>query len=148
MTGALVGVLVHRPALAIPLAFFSHFAVDALPHYGYGYVAPHVRDQQKHFLRKQTVDTYLALFLSWYLAYSLRNHQTPVVMMFCMLAACVPDAVWAYQYILAHRRGSYMPHGWFARLHKRIQWCERSWGFYVELAWLAIMALGMRLATL
>ena len=135
MTGALIALAVHQPALAIPLAFASHFATDMLPHYGYGDVPFHERDTQNHFLIKQTADTYFALVLFWLVPYALRNSQAPWVTMWCMFAAAVPDVVWAYQYVVAQRKGVYSPLNWYARFHKAIQWCERPWGAYVELAW-------------
>lgn len=150
MTGAVIAAAVQRPLLAIPLAFLSHFAIDMLPHYGYGHIPPHLRDKQKNFLAKQTLDTYFALALFWLVPYMLRNHVTPVVTALCMLASAVPDFVWAIEYIMAqpHRRGTYRERSWFTRLHKAIQWCERTWGIYVELAWFAATVLAMRLVTL
>src|SRR5579862_4850839 len=34
LTGLLIVSVVHNPVIALPLAFLSHFLVDALPHYG------------------------------------------------------------------------------------------------------------------
>ena len=34
VTGAVIALVVKQPALALPLAFLSHFVLDALPHYG------------------------------------------------------------------------------------------------------------------
>ncbi|HET6924656.1 MAG TPA: hypothetical protein VFH39_02395, partial [Candidatus Saccharimonadales bacterium] len=128
---------VHRPALALPLALLSHFVLDALPHYGYGYIPHHERDQQRNFLRKQTADTYFALLLFWVVPYVLRHQQAPIVTMLCMLAGFLPDVIWPYQYVMAQRRGGYKQPDWYARFHKAIQWCERPWGLWVELGWLA-----------
>ena len=36
LTGAAIAVVIKKPKLAIPLAFLSHFACDALPHFGIG----------------------------------------------------------------------------------------------------------------
>lgn len=136
MTGALIAVAVHRPILAIPLALLSHFVTDTLPHYGYGDVPFKERDSQNHFLVKQTIDTYFALGLIWFVPYLLRGTVTPVVTTWCMLAAFIPDIIWPYQYVMAHRKGKYPPLNWYTRFHKAIQWCERPWGAYVELVWL------------
>ena len=35
LAGSLIGLTVAQPALAIALAFASHFVMDALPHFGY-----------------------------------------------------------------------------------------------------------------
>ena len=34
MTGAVIALTVKKPELAIPLSFLSHFAQDAIPHFG------------------------------------------------------------------------------------------------------------------
>lgn len=145
MTGALIAVVIHRPALAIPLALISHFVTDMLPHYGYGDVAFHERDSQKHFLLKQTLDTYIGLVLLWIVPYVVQSQQAPLVTLLCMLAAFVPDVVWPYQYVMAHRRGVYPPLNWYAKFHKAIQWCERPWGIYFEAVWLAFVILSIKI---
>ena len=33
LTGALIGLTISNPALALPLAFLSHLVCDAIPHY-------------------------------------------------------------------------------------------------------------------
>jgi hypothetical protein len=139
MTGALIAVAVERPILAIPLALLSHFVTDMLPHYGYGDIPFSERDSQRHFLVKQTVDTYFALGLLWFIPYLLRDAVTPVVTTWCMLAAFIPDIIWPYQYVLAQRRGKYPSLNWYTRFHKAIQWCERPWGAYVEFGWLLLV---------
>jgi len=35
LAGAAIGAVVRRPALAVPLALASHFALDAVPHWGH-----------------------------------------------------------------------------------------------------------------
>ncbi len=35
MTGAVIGLAITAPVVAMPIAFFSHFALDALPHFGF-----------------------------------------------------------------------------------------------------------------
>jgi hypothetical protein len=34
MTGAAIALAVKQPALAVPLAFLSHFVTDMIPHFG------------------------------------------------------------------------------------------------------------------
>lgn len=148
MTGALIAVAVRRPALAIPLALLSHFVIDMIPHYGYGAIPHHERDAQRNFVLKQAMDTYTALGLLWLVPYLLRNCETPLVTTLCMLAGFLPDTIWPYQYVLAQRRGTYARQNWYARFHKAIQWCERPWGIYVELVWLALIIAGLKLCTM
>ncbi len=148
MTGALIALLVQRPILAIPLAFLSHFVLDALPHYGYGFVPFGQRDDQKHFISKQATDAFISLSLGFIVPYILRNHQNPAVTIWCMFATFIPDAFWTYQYEKARKQGGYGEQNWFFRFHKSIQWCERSWGIYVEVVWFGLTVWAMRLVTL
>ena len=141
MTGALVAVIFRRPEVAIPVAFASHFVIDALPHYGYGYIHPKERDRQNRFIFKQTIDAYTALALFWIVPYLLRNYLAPLITGACMLAAFIPDAIWTLHFVKAQRGHAYPELNWFNRLHKAIQWCERSWGIYVEVMWFAITIL-------
>jgi hypothetical protein len=147
MTGAFIAVAVQRPLLAIPLAFASHFFIDLLPHYGYGDIAFEHRDRQKYFVLKQAIDAYAALALGLSVPFLLKNHQSPAVTAWCMFAAYFPDMIWGIQFALAHRRGHYKERGWFSRFHKWIQWCERPWGMYVEVMWLAITILAIVVVT-
>jgi len=149
LTGALLAVVLRKPELAIPLALVSHYILDMLPHYGYGNIPHEKRDTMKHFLLKQTIDAYLALGLFFLVPYLVRGHVAPVVTAYCMAIASIPDAVWAYQYVKAqpHRTGQYSQPGPLTRFHKAIQWCERPWGIYVELAWFALTIVAMRLVT-
>lgn len=146
MTGALIAVGVQRPLLAIPLAFASHFVVDAIPHYGYGDIAFEHRDQQNNFLQKQFGDAFFTLALAFSVPYLLTDHQSPAVTSWCMFAAYFPDMIWGYQFAKAQRSGRYRPRGWFSRFHKWVQWCERPWGIYVEAIWFALVTLGIVLA--
>lgn len=143
MTGALVAVVFRRPEIALPVAFLSHFAIDALPHYGYGHIDPKERDGKQRFIFKQALDAYTALGLFWLVPYLLRNYQAPIVTSGCMLAAFIPDVIWTFHFVKAQRGHGYPELIWFNKVHKKIQWCERSWGIYVEAMWFAIAVLAM-----
>jgi hypothetical protein len=49
LSGAVVGALVRRPALAVPLGIVSHLVLDAAPHWGKW-------DSDRHFMRVATAD--------------------------------------------------------------------------------------------
>lgn len=49
LSGAVVGALARRPALALPLGIGSHFVLDAVPHWGKW-------DSDRHFLRVAVAD--------------------------------------------------------------------------------------------
>jgi LexA-binding, inner membrane-associated putative hydrolase len=54
LSGALIGALARRPALALPLGVASHFVLDAAPHWGKW-------DSDKHFMRVAVADGLLGL---------------------------------------------------------------------------------------
>jgi len=119
MTGAVVAVAIQRPLYAIPAAFVSHFIIDALPHYGYGFIHPRERDKRRRFIVKQTIDAYTALALFWLVPYVLRNHQAPIITEACMLAAFIPDAIWTFHFIKAQRGYDYPELNWFNKFHRK-----------------------------
>lgn len=139
MTGAFIAVAVQRPALAIPLAFLSHFILDLFPHFGYGYVPNEERDAHKYFLATQITDAFVALGLYLVVPFLLRAVQAPSITALCMIAAQLPDALWIFEYTHAQRHGKYRERNWYLRFHKAIQWCERQWGAYVEVLYFGIV---------
>lgn len=122
ITGALIGKFVPLP-LAIPLAFASHFILDALPHYG---IDSRKRDKSKFWRIFCVVD----FFAAWSLA-AICIAIDRYDMLLCGLIAASPDFVWVTR-LLKH--GSFNMVGnnhWFNKLHARIQF-ERPWGIYLE----------------
>jgi hypothetical protein len=146
MTGALIALAIQRPLLALPLAFLSHYVLDALPQFGLGFVPEAERDKNKIFRTITGVDGILALVLFWIMPYLLRNHVAPATTAFCMVLAQIPDAVWFYRHVVAGRKGAYGKKHWTTDFHKAIQWCERSWGFYFESVWFVAIVSGIGLA--
>lgn len=132
VTGALIAAVIPHPLLAIPLAFVSHFVLDALPHYG---------DTNKrswlnrHFKYVLGID---ALIMTIFLmSVVLLQPLHWVLILFAALVAVSPDVLWV-PYYLSDLRGVERKESPIAKLFKRIQWAERPWGIYVEAAWLVI----------
>jgi len=132
ITGALIAVSINRPAIALPLAFFSHFAQDAIPHFGYaghgGYAVG-----LKHRLTKymMLIDPITGLFL---LLVLLHYSVSFWVYAAAFLALC-PDFEKFIAYFAFERRGK---KGWVSPIgpfHTWIQWCERPWGVFMEVVW-------------
>ena len=130
-TGAIIALSIKEPAIALPLAFASHFVLDALPHYGADF---HQRKKYPAFLRIVGTDlvlTPLAIVLVSLLAHSW-------LVFGAMLLAICPDIVWFGKYYYDWRKNLpfQLPQDVFSRFHKRIQWAERSdaLGMGIELA--------------
>jgi hypothetical protein len=135
VTGALVAVAIKQPAVALPLAFLSHFAIDSLPHWNYWVPG------QRRF-RKWVIfsDMLLSLALIAAIAFSLVGVDWWVVLLGGLLAIS-PDLMWLPYLIIGkpapadtdsalHR---------LRRFHLRIQWSETIPGLLVEFFWLAFM---------
>ena len=129
VTGALIAAVVPVPALAIPLAFVSHFVLDALPHFG---------DTNKHSWLNRHFNYILAVDiivgLAFLLALAILQPLHWVLMLVCAAVSVSPDALWI-PYYLSDRKGIELEHGRLSKLFKKIQWAERPWGIYVEVLW-------------
>lgn len=139
LTGALVAVAVGHPAFAIPLALLSHFAIDALPHFGLPYTDVFTRNKSRLFRAVVSLDT--ALFVAAFaLLLVLANQTVPVwLVVVCILVACVPDFAWVARFIREVSTGQWHPEGRVNGLHKKVQWCEHPWGLIVEACWAIAM---------
>jgi hypothetical protein len=126
LTGALIGGVVHKPLIALPLALISHFLLDILPHYG------DTRHDRLIFKRVLIADSILSFVsLVWILLSGLSH---AILMIACAVVAASPDMFWL-PYFVAELKGQIKPLGWFSRIAKKIQWGERPWGMAVEVMW-------------
>lgn len=127
VAGALIATTTTQPLIVLPLAFLSHFVMDALPHYG---------DNNNHSWLGRHFNVILlvdAIITTLFIIGLLIGQ--PVgwgLMIIAGLVALSPDLVWLPHYI-ANLKGSPKHHGWFARFSKWIQWGERPWGIYIEI---------------
>lgn len=147
LTGAVIALAVHQPAIAIPLAFLSHFVLDAFPHFGI--YEEDVLKRNKHPLFRGVVgvDTIVAFGVIIGAPFITHIHTAWGTILACMLAAILPDSVWIWRYIKEIRTQIRKPHNWFTNFHQKIQWSETPWGLSVEAAWFAfVLALIGRLS--
>lgn len=123
--GGLIATVLPLP-IAIPLAFLSHFVLDALPHYG---IPQNRRDKELFWKIFTAADFWLSWLLLGFIALS-RQHYAVFL---CGVIAASPDFVWVLR-ILRQRSFDLSHHGnWFTRWHAGIQRYERRWGIYIEL---------------
>lgn len=137
LTGAVIAVAVKQPALAVSLAFASHFVLDALPHFGVDY---HDRHQYPSFKRIMGFDLVVSPLLLILIPFWLESWMV----FFAMAAAVAPDLAWFIKFYTDWRQGLKfeLPKDPFSRFHKHIQWGERPWGWWVEVVW-ALLAAGL-----
>lgn len=131
LTGAIIGVAIGHP-VAMPIAFLSHFVLDAIPHFG----DDNKRIARASFVVQLLVDALLCGFLvlllwrsgaaNWFLAAA------------CAFLAASPDFMWVPRFIRARNgQKESKPTNLVVRFHSWIQWFQRPIGATVEAAWFA-----------
>ncbi|HSX23855.1 MAG TPA: hypothetical protein VLE74_02030 [Candidatus Saccharimonadales bacterium] len=129
LTGALIGLSVHQPVVAIALAFLSHFLLDAIPHYGSpkgatarGFATYLMSDASLCFLL--VVILLVAQPVGW------------IAAVVCAFVATSPDFMWVGEFLGAQNgKKPKKPTYALARFHNWVQWFERPVGWVVEAAW-------------
>lgn len=147
LTGAVIGTVVGSPALAVPLAFASHFVLDALPHFGI-----HEDDTLKrngHWLFRSVVitDTMLTIATLVLVPIAVHTAVNAWAVLAAMLAALIPDLLWIPHFIHEVRHKVARTKTRFMVWHQHIQWSETPWGLLVELLWAACAITAIVLAT-
>jgi hypothetical protein len=133
LTGALIGLVLPEPLLAIPLSLASHFVLDALPHSGVekSESKPYLRSKQFRYLLYADA---LACFLL-VAVFAIDRPLNWLLACICALAGAAPDfaSFKRWRRVLNHKKF----HGnSYTNLASRIQWFERPIGWAVELSWL------------
>ncbi len=132
LTGFIIASTVHNPLIALPLAFLSHFALDALPHYG----ELKLKYTSYKFKLILATDIYLALMcfgLVWLLAPA---HMWVVI--FGGVLAASPDLMWLPDFIAALNGKAKPVYGPIRRFHSKIQWFQKRLGLVTEGAWFIV----------
>lgn len=135
-TGAVIAFAIKQPAFALPLAFLSHFLLDALPHYG--------QQGEEHTFSKLTrfiVITDLLVAGSFLLWLIFSGYYVAAAGAFL---AASPDAAWAYRITYLHIVGVIPKPSLLTRFHTWIQWGERPWGLAIELVYTISILLVLR----
>lgn len=131
VTGALIATYMHNPWLAIPIAFASHFALDAIPHARF----PEINGKQPlPFFIALAADT--AVAASILLSLLVLQPPTFILLIACAIAAASPDLMWLYYFILKKGRDQ---ERWPAlvKFHARIQ-KESPKFIVIEVAWFVV----------
>jgi hypothetical protein len=136
LTGTLIGLLIDKPYLALPLAFLSHFICDAIPHYG--------SVERDDVLKTKTFKEYLVveaglcalIVLVLALTHPPYWQQASV----CAFLAASPDLYWFKRYKAALDNKKWKP-DLFGKFASDIQWFQTPKryiapiGIFVELFW-------------
>jgi len=135
LTGAVIGLVVSNPALALPLAFLSHFACDAIPHYD----SPG-EDGPRRFNSKRFVYEFLvigaALCLAIVLLLAVARPRHWLVAAICAFLAASPDLFWIPRFLYARRTYTEkLQWNWFLQFHSWVQWKTGPKLIWLELVW-------------
>ena len=128
LSGAVIGLAISQPAIALPLAFMSHFVLDGVPHFGIKFYES--EKKRRLFHRYLFIDAGLLaiVMLSLYLA------GAGWLVFACLFLAGCPDFVQAYKYLFRPQFRKKPTHEhWFTRFHKNIQKSETEKGIFVEI---------------
>ncbi len=130
LTGAIIGLMVGGPA-ALPIAFLSHYVMDAIPHFGWP-----KREQDN--LKSKLFRNYLIVeaFFCFLVVLSLFLSQPANWMLAagCAFLAAMPD-MFSYGRYRHIRNGKKHVRNSYERFASRIQWFEKPIGAIVEAAW-------------
>ncbi len=131
LTGALIGLTVNQPAVAILAALLSHFVLDALPHFG------SVTDERVLFKTKTFRNYLIAEAIICFLIVSVLFATHPKqwqLASICAFIAAAPDLL-SINHYLTVKTGRIWKPNLYSRFASRIQWFERPIGGFVEVAW-------------
>lgn len=129
LTGALIGLSVHNPAIALPAALVSHLVCDAIPHFG-----SNDKDliKKRKFVRYLLVDAALCALLVLLLVLARPSYWWLAAI--CAFVAASPDFLSIRRFV-AVRRGKRFVANTLESFLKKIQWFERPIGAVVEVVW-------------
>lgn len=136
--GAVIAISLQKyPAVAIAVAPFSHFLLDAIPHFGMSQGELH----SKRFFRILFADATLAVVSTLALAWVWQ--EIALLLVVCAFMAASPDLMWIYyEYINPKLRKQHL----LPRFHSWIQWSQTGHGIIMEAAWFVILFAGLLLS--
>ncbi len=130
MTGAIIGLTISEPIVAIPIAVGSHFVLDAIPHFG----EKSNSLTSRSFKPMLWIDAILCLCLVLVIGFTKPNNW--ILSIVCATVAAGVDFMQAPRYFQTIKSGKDIkPKGHINRFHANIQWFQRPLGAVVEIAW-------------
>jgi hypothetical protein len=131
LTGAALAFLISVPAVALPVAFLSHFVCDAIPHYDSNMKNPEWL-RSRNFNRLLITDGSLCVVFVAVLAYLHPEHWLLAAV--CAFLATSPDLFWINRWWHIRKGLSWKPN-LFSRFASVIQWRTGPFGGIIEAAW-------------
>jgi hypothetical protein len=133
LTGALIGLIVHDPLIAIPAAIASHFVCDAIPHFDKSNkVSEDAWLKSSKFKRILLLDTSLCVALVLSLLILSPEHW--ILASVCAFFATSPDLLWFGRYRKVNKNKQWKPN-LLLKFASKIQWFAKPIGGVVEAVW-------------
>lgn len=134
LTGALLGLAIGNPFFVLPLAFLSHLAQDAIPHYDA------LGDEIERIGSKRLV--YEQILIGGALCFLLvlclaitQPHHWLLAAIGAFLATSL-DLLWIPRWLHVRRHGADVGHlNWLLRFHGWVQWKTGPKLLWVEAVW-------------
>jgi len=137
LTGALIGLSISNPVLALPLAFVSHLVADAFPHYDQPQALARDRIASKRFFYELIVAGAGLCFLL-VLALAVTRPRHWILAAVCAFVATIPDLLWIPRFLHIKRTGRDITlRGWYW-FHNWIQWRAGPKYIWVEAVWFVV----------
>lgn len=131
LTGAIIGLSIANPVIAMPAALLSHFVLDSIPHYG-------SEDSDKAIKTKAFRDYLIIEALLCFTLVVIIATRQPYHWQYGCLGAFLgasPDFLWIRRFITVRRGKNWISKG-FDKFAADIQWFAKPIGAVVEIAWL------------
>lgn len=138
LTGALIGLTVSNPVVALIAALTSHFILDALPHFGDDHHRLKLKLNGSLFQTMLFSDIGLCLVIALALFTVQPTHWFMAIV--CAFIATSPDFAWFADYRAALKHHPRPKRGAFRRFASAIQWSQTPEGALVEVVWTLTMA--------
>lgn len=117
-TGALIAAAVGNPFVAVPLAFASHFIMDAVPHFGWDLDEDvFVRNRSKELKVSAAIEIPLTIIVLTLLPLLMRPIRLWWITLLVMLSALTPDFITFYRAFLEEREKRMRPESIISKLH-------------------------------
>jgi hypothetical protein len=130
LTGAVIGLSVGNPVLALAVAFVSHFVCDLIPHHDDPSIPLGSKEESTILLVDCLGAVGVATFLfvlrpeAWFLA------------CWCAFLATSPDLMWVPRFLCRVRtHKDKLPNNPVTRFHAWVQPFARPWGVVIEFIW-------------
>lgn len=137
LTGALIGLSIASPAVALPLAFLSHFVCDAIPHYDPPGTSAEIYRSKNFIMEFLVLGGLLCLLIVVLLAVAHPVHW--LLAAWCAFLAAAPDLLQLPYFLYTRRTGHDHAHpDILKRFHAWIQWKTGPNLRWVEMLWFVV----------